>query len=233
MPERITTKKRSAVFIDLGLMDYGRVLTLQQSVVRSKIENPEVKDHLYAVEHPAVYTLGKRGGLENLVVSRQFLIEKGIDIVETDRGGNITWHGPGQVVCYPIVDLEKARIAVKDFVWGLEEIMKKTAADFGVTADRDERNHGLWVNNAKIGSVGISIKKGISYHGLAMNISPDLTPFSWINPCGLSGVAMTSLEKQMPDGSALPHMQQVKASFITHFERIFSYTTEQKKELNA
>ena len=224
MPVRIAQQKRSAAFIDLGLMEYGRALDRQIKTVQSKINEPRTADHLFFVEHPSVFTLGKRGGLENLVVSEEFLAKQGVNVIQTDRGGNITFHGPGQAVLYPVIDLEKNKIAVKDFVFGLEEIMMKTARDFGVSADRDDRNHGVWVNNAKIGSVGISVKKGVSFHGLAMNISLDLTPFTWINPCGLSNVSMTSIQQELPCKSEMTLMTDIKDAFVTYFSDLFSYT---------
>lgn len=223
MPERIISNQRSAVCTDLKLMAYSRALDLQTATVRSKIDNRSVPDHLYFVEHPSVFTLGRRGGRENLTVSESFLEDQKIEVVQTDRGGNITFHGPGQAVLYPVVDLEKNKIAVKDFVYGLEDIMKRTAFSFGIHADRDARNHGLWVKNSKLGSVGISVKKGIAFHGLAMNIFPDLTPFSWINPCGLANVGMTSIEQELPHGRVLPKMTAIREQFVNHFKDIFGY----------
>ncbi|MCF6247010.1 MAG: lipoyl(octanoyl) transferase LipB [Desulfobacula sp.] len=239
MPAGINNLKRSAVFIDLKTMDYGRALSLQAQTVQSKIKDQYIADHIFFVEHPCVFTLGKRGGKENLIVSNDFLTSKQIDIIRTDRGGNITYHGPGQAVLYPIVDLEKNKIGVKDFVHGLEEIMKLTALDFGVKADRDQRNHGLWVGDSKLGSVGISIKKGVSFHGLAMNIFPDLTPFSWINPCGLSNVTMTSIKKERSpytqkkdpcESTNNFSMAIVKQKFLTHFSSIFNFTIVEKNK---
>ena len=230
MSERVNEKKRSCVFIDLDLLEYKRALDLQIQTLNAKIDNGLVEDQIFFVEHPSVFTLGKRGGKENLSVSKKFLNDKGIDLVQTDRGGNITYHGPGQAVMYPIVDLEKNKIGVKEFVYGLEEIMKQTAADFGIDANRDKRNHGIWVKNSKIGSVGISIKKGISFHGLAMNINPDLKPFSWINPCGLANVSMTSIQKEIATSESgfdskdyAISMDKIKTGFIKHFSSVFDY----------
>nr|WP_321400755.1 lipoyl(octanoyl) transferase LipB [uncultured Desulfobacter sp.] len=218
---------RFAVFEDLGLRDYVPVLDIQTTARDALIRNPGLSDQVLFVQHPAVYTLGKRGGRENLVVSEQFLAERGIDIVQTARGGNITFHGPGQAVLYPIINLERSRIGVADFVNGLEEIMMRTALKFGVEAGRDPKNHGLWVGDKKIGSVGISIKKGVSIHGLALNVCPDLTPFTWINPCGLQNVAMTSLEQENKNLAFDPKasMEQVKDLFFKFFCEIFNFNT--------
>lgn len=232
MPEGITLKERSAVFMDLGLLEYNRALDFQVQIVQSKIDRTILKDRILFVEHPCVFTLGKRGGEENLSVSKKFLDLKNIDLIQTNRGGNITYHCPGQAVMYPIVDLEKNKIGVKDFVHGLEEIMKLTAMDFNIDADRNSKNHGIWVNNSKIGSVGISIKRGISFHGLAMNINPDLEPFSWINPCGLTDISITSIEKEIKknttnnfDLSDYPiSMDRIKHAFINHFSSVFNYS---------
>ena len=231
-------KKRSCVFINLDLLEYKRALDLQIQTLNTKIDNDLVEDQIFFVEHPSVFTLGKRGGKENLSVSKKFLNNKGIDLVQTDRGGNITYHGPGQAVMYPIVDLEKNKIGVKEFVYGLEEIMKQTAADFGIDANRDKRNHGIWVKNSKIGSVGISIKKGISFHGLAMNINLDLKPFSWINPCGLANVSMTSIQKEIAKSElgfdskdTVISMDKIKTGFINHFSSVFGYKKTNLKSI--
>ncbi len=226
MSEGVSLNKRSAVFIDLGLMEYKGALDLQIKTLEAKINRAISEDHIFFVEHPPVFTLGKRGGEENLCVSKEFLKFKGINIVQTDRGGNITFHGPGQAVLYPIIDLEEKRIKVKDFVFDLEEIMKRTAQDFGIDTDRNHLNHGLWAGNSKIGSVGISIKKGVSFHGLAMNINLDLEPFSWINPCGLADISMTSIKNEIQKAGNDPSglsMKQVKASFKKHFSSVLNY----------
>lgn len=231
MPEGIKVKERSAVVMDLGLLDYGNALDLQMQVVHGKIDESILEDRILLVEHPSVYTLGKRGGEENLEVSREFLKSKNIDIVQTNRGGNITYHGPGQAVMYPIIDLEKNKIGVKDFVHGLEEVMKQTVMSFNIDGDRNLKNHGIWVKDSKIGSIGIAVKHGISFHGIALNINPDLDPFSWINPCGLANVSMTSIEQQLkkdrenhPDLS----MGRIKELFINHFASVFNYSISDK-----
>ncbi len=229
MPVRLGQQARAAVFIDLKTLEYRRALDLQIQTVHKKIKNPSARDKIYFVQHPSVFTLGKRGGKENFSVPDSFLAEKKIDTVQTQRGGNITYHGPGQAVLYPIIDIERNKIGVKEFVHGLEEIMKRTARDFHINANRDDRNHGIWINNSKLGSVGISIKRGVSFHGLAMNINIDLEPFSWINPCGLKHIAMTSLKQELSRQKRDSHipMSKIRDSFINHFSTIFSYTIQQ------
>ncbi len=205
--------------MNLGLLDYQKALDLQQQYVKQKKSQTLETDIVLMLEHPAVFTLGKRGGRENLMVSEAFLKEKEVPVVQTGRGGNITFHGPGQLVVYPIMDLDRAGMGVADFVHLLEEIMIKMAGDAGVTAQRSAANHGIWVENKKLGSIGLSITRGISFHGLALNANLDLTPFTWVNPCGLAGVSMTSLENELQQKypEATVSIPTVKASFIHHF----------------
>jgi lipoyl(octanoyl) transferase len=211
--------------IDLGLMEYTQALSVQASAMQEKIKNPDKEDKVFFVQHPSVFTLGKRGGEENLIVAKEFLSKKNIKLVKTDRGGNITYHGPGQAILYPVIDLKKNKIGVKEFVWGLEEIMRLTAQDFNVRAERNQKNHGIWVGQSKLGSIGIFVKRGISMHGLAMNINIDLEPFEWINPCGMTSVSMTSLAKELQKQENYSNvcMTGIKNSFMKHFASVFGY----------
>lgn len=233
-----------AQIIDLNLIDYREALELQKRIVSDRIRGALEHDLILILEHPPVFTLGKRGGRENLIVSEEFLKSRGIYIIETERGGNITYHGPGQLVLYPIINIEQRRTGVSDFVCALEEVMIRTAADFGVTALRDERNHGVWVrdgqsgttdkgksftapgSSAKLGSIGLSVRRGISFHGLALNVNPDLTPFNWINPCGMAGLLMTSLENELRKSHQTTLMEpsieigRVKEKLLYHFQNI-------------
>lgn len=226
MPAGVTSISRKGVFQDLNLLEYTAALDLQEFARQAKIQDRTLPDVIFFVQHPAVFTFGRNGGKENLIVSENFLRARGIDLVQTDRGGNVTYHGPGQAVLYPVVDLERARIGVNDFVYGLEETMGKTAADFGVTVHRDPKNHGMWKGPRKIGSVGLSIRHGISIHGLALNVTVDLTPFAWINPCGMSGVAMTSLAQELAaaghEGTALS-MDAVRKKLAGYFCTWFGF----------
>ena len=184
-----------SAWVELGLIDYQQAYTLQTRLVtlcREQVEN----GFFLVLEHPPVFTLGKRGGKEHLGVSTDFLNQQGIDLVHIERGGDITYHAPGQLVLYPIFSLRHKRISVSEYVFLLEEVMLRTAADAGVNACRDERNHGIWVDDRKMGSIGIAIRHGVTFHGLALNVNIDLEPFSWINPCGLTDTKMTSLAKK-------------------------------------
>ena len=181
------------LWVELGCVPYPRALDLQRSLVQAKIDGRLADDPWLILEHPPVYTLGRRGGRQNLTVSPDFLKSRQIPVVHVERGGDITYHGPGQIVGYPLMDLRRAKLGVRDYVEKLEELMLRTAARWGVTVCRDARNHGVWVGDNKIGSIGIHVRRSITFHGFAFNVRPDLTPFSWINPCGLKGVGVTSL----------------------------------------
>jgi lipoate-protein ligase B len=176
------------------------------------------KDVVLLLEHLPVFTLGRRGGLENLAVPEAFLKKEGIAVVQVERGGNITFHGPGQLVMYPIIDLQSIGLRVVDYVHKLEEVMIRAAQDWGVVAERNPLNRGIWVGNSKLGSVGIAIRRGICFHGAAFNVNVSLKPFEWMKPCGLKGVTVTSLEEQSSGNVSVDH---VRDSFKHHFGAVF------------
>jgi len=208
----------TAAFCDLGLRDYPAVHALQVAMAAQRRLGTLATDVFLCVEHPPVFTLGRRGNREHLGVSETFLRERNIAVVPIERGGEITYHGPGQLVLYPIISLRQARLGVSEYVCLLEALMLRLSADFGVQASRDSRNHGIWVANNKLGSIGIAIRHGIAFHGLALNVDLDLEPFAWINPCGLRDVGMTSL---LREGAAACTMDRVKARLQHHLTEVF------------
>lgn len=216
---------RTVAVLELPVTDYRKAWRLQTAIVESKNRRRLAADVILFLEHPPVYTLGRRGGIENLVVSRELLEKHHIDVVQVERGGNITYHGPGQLVVYPIMDLNRLRLGVADLVTGLEELMIRTASDFGVRAERNPKNRGVWVGPTKLGSIGIAVRKGICFHGLALNVNPWLTPFEWIHPCGLSDTGMTSLSREL--GMEIP-MAGVRKAARYHLEKIFGICLHQK-----
>ncbi len=206
-------------WIDLGLMDYRKAHRLQQECVECRISGACGQDLFLVTEHPPVYTLGRRGSKKSLLVPEKVIEEEGITLVETERGGDITYHGPGQMVIYPILDLRKAKLSVTEFVYKLEEVMIRTAGDQGIRAVRDSRNRGIWVGNNKLGSIGIRVRRGVTFHGLALNVNLSLLPFSWIQPCGLSGVGVTSLESEK--GTEVK-ISEVKWSLYNNISDVFA-----------
>lgn len=190
-------------WIDLGRMDYVEALDLQHRIVDVLVTNEATTDAqepgfaglFLFLEHRPVFTLGKRGGKEFLNVGEAWLAKQGIPVVATERGGFITYHGPGQLTVYPVVRLKCLGVSVMDFVYGLEAVMIRVLEKWGIGAERNEMNRGVWIGGKKIGSIGIHVRKGVAFHGLALNVNTDLRPFSWIQPCGLQGVAMTSIRE--------------------------------------
>jgi len=188
--------------VNPGLMDYTRAWKLQSDLVAARLGGLIDRDIILFLEHPAVFTLGRRGGREYLLVGESFLEQTGIAVVQVERGGYITYHGPGQLVVYTIIDLEARRLGVKDFVAALENIMLQTVRTWGLKAQRNTANPGIWIGQRKMGSIGIALRKGVSFHGLSLNVNVDLDPFSWIQPCGLQGVSMTSVKQEL--GEEIP-----------------------------
>jgi lipoate-protein ligase B len=204
------------------MIDYGEAWDLQLKLVEAR-HRGEVPDLVLLLEHPPVFTLGRRGGRGHLRVPEPFLAERGVPVVHVERGGEVTYHGPGQLVGYPIVDLRANGWKVVDFVGALEEIMLGVAADFGVRAGRNALNRGVWVGMEKLGSVGIAVRRGVSFHGFALNVNTDLTPFGWINPCGLRGIGMTSLARCLGKSLCMDH---VRASAKRHLQGVFNLRLE-------
>lgn len=217
-PKPMNPKPTTWLCAKLPITVYGEALNLQRNLVAAKINKTISPDIILLLEHLPVFTLGRRGGRENLTVSREFLEKSGIQVIQVERGGDITFHGPGQIVCYPIVNLKENRIKVVDYVTSFEEIMIRTAVEWGITAKRNSLNRGIWVGDNKLGSIGIAIRRGISFHGFAYNVNISLKPFEWTNPCGLEDIRMTSMEQEL---SQKISMNQVYKSVKRHIEEVF------------
>ena len=184
----------TTLYVELPLTEYREAWELQQAIVSAKMQGTLANDVILVLEHPPVYTLGRRGGIENLCVSQERLAQEGIEVVQIERGGDITYHGPGQLVAYLLMDIRRACLSITDLVSSLEEVMINTAAEFGIKTGRNSLNRGVWIGQVKLGSIGLAVRRDITFHGMALNINLDLTHFSWINPCGLKEIGMTSLK---------------------------------------
>jgi len=217
-PETQNPQLKTWLCAELPAIQYREALALQHSLVAARKERVLDSEIVLLLEHPPVFTLGRRGGEENLIVSGAFLEESKIPVIQVERGGDITFHGPGQLVVYPILDLKEVRLSVVDYVTGLEEIMIRTAGDWGITAERNPINRGIWVGNNKLGSVGIAIRRGVSFHGFAFNVNLSLKYFKWINPCGLQRVGVTSMKREL--SHSVP-MNQVYKAVKNHIEAVF------------
>lgn len=195
--------------VDIGVMRYSQAHQLQLRCVDEQLKDSQRAEAIIITEHPAVFTLGRQGSLAALQRPRGDVLAEGVEIIQTERGGDMTFHGPGQLVVYPIVNLRRRNLSVTEFIAMLENVMIKTAAACEVQASRDSRNRGIWVGDAKLGSVGIRVRHGIAFHGLALNVNLSLEPFSWINPCGLQGVGVTSLAKELDKDISMPRVKEI------------------------
>lgn len=179
----------------LGIVPYGLAFKLQQRLVQARAKG-NIPDALLLLQHPPVLTIGRFRGEGDIIVPPEVLTQKGIDIFHTNRGGGITYHGPGQLVGYPILDLKEKRLGVRQYVWKLEEVIIRLLLILGIPGHRVARYPGsVWVNGKKICSIGIHVSHYITMHGFALNVNNDLQHFRYINPCGIEGKTMTSLSK--------------------------------------
>ena len=184
----------------LGTVPYRDGVALQETL-RERRQAGEIPDLLLVLEHPPVYTKGRRTEPADLPMGEDWYRERGIEVCDTDRGGRVTYHGPGQLVAYPIVAVER----VADYVHALESAMVAALADEGVAAEaRDVPFTGVWVGDRKIGSIGVRVRDGVSMHGLAVNVDNDLAPFEWIVPCGIDQLRVTSLARETGHSPSLP-----------------------------
>jgi lipoate-protein ligase B len=203
---------------DLGVIPYETAWQLQVQLVEARQEGRLDHDVLLFLEHASVLTMGRKGGHENLNVTEAFLESSNVKLLTVERGGDITYHGPGQLILYPIIKLQQGGMGVVDFVDLLEELMIQTVADWGIIAERNQRNRGIWIGNDKLGSIGIAVRRGVTFHGLALNVNPDMRHFDWINPCGLTGVKMTCMAACT---KTPPPMSEVKTAMRRHWGNIF------------
>jgi len=217
-------QKTNKVFIvDLGSIDYQEAWNLQHQIHQAKQAGLSA-EVLLLLEHPHVFTLGKNAKKENILVSETVLRDQGIDCVSIERGGDVTYHGPGQLLGYPIFFLEALKLRVVDFVERLEEVMIRVLASYGLPAQRSSLNRGVWVKEAKLGFVGIAVQRGITLHGFALNVAPKLSYYEMIHSCGLKGVKIVSLSSLLR--KSIP-MEEVKKKTIASFEDVFNLKTEQ------
>jgi lipoate-protein ligase B len=217
--------ERTGFKIELGLVDYKKAWDLQLDLWAKRVEG-QVPDLLLFLEHPHVLTLGRRGNRTHLLASSETLRKLNIPIFHIERGGDVTYHGPGQLVVYPILDLKEYGWKLVRYVEQLEEVIIRTLSDFGIAGKRDSLNRGVWVDGQKVASVGVAVKRWVSFHGLALNYETDLAYFDLINPCGLEGVRMTSMSNTLATNVSRDRLYQ-RVHF--HFEQVFERRWEEKR----
>ncbi len=212
----------------LGMVDYQKALDLQISLIEKR-RKEEIEDVLLLLEHPPTFTMGRSSKTEHLLESQDDLKRHGIHFEVISRGGDITYHGPGQLVGYPILDLDRFDRDIHQYLRNIEEMIIEALGDYEIKAERIKGFTGVWVNREKIASIGVGIKKWITYHGFALNVNTDLSYFDMMVPCGIPDVKMTSMKKLLGNRSNLK-MAEVETSIINSFSKVFrrKLSSEQK-----
>ena len=215
--------------IDMGRIAYEPMVRLQEQR-HADVVADKVDDALFLLEHPDVITLGKNSSVEHVLTSKDDLRESGCELFQSTRGGDVTYHGPGQLVAYPIVRLREKEKDIRKFVFNLEEILIRTCADFNIHAQRVDGLRGIWVGNNKIAALGVRIARWTTMHGVALNVDTDLTKFSSIVPCGIAHRGVTSMEKIL---GCAPSMTEVKDVFVQHAGVILNRELVLSQDLHA
>jgi lipoyl(octanoyl) transferase len=226
----------------LGRVDYSLALQLQQTLVRM-VKEGSISHTLLLLEHPPVITLGRNAAEQNIVASREFLAANGVELHETDRGGDVTFHGPGQLIGYPIFDLRafSPRIGAVEFVRKLEEVLIRTCGDLGVVTERIPGLTGAWTQEVppgKIAAIGVHISRAVTSHGFALNVTTNLDYFKLIVPCGISDKPVASLEQEMAKSflsrdRKLPSLEELSQQVARNFSRVFEAQTLWLESLEA
>lgn len=214
----------------LGTVPYGKALEIQELLLEKKI-NKEIPDSLILLEHPHTFTIGRSGSSENLLVNENYLNQNGIELVRISRGGDITYHGPGQLVGYPIFDLNNHKKDIHKFLRDLEETIILCLDTFGIQGRRIDKLTGVWVKRSKIASIGVGIKRWTTYHGFALNVNTDLGLFDMINPCGMKQVQMTSIKDWVGEKSDID-MNKVRDRITEAFGDVFSITVSENYDFS-
>src|SRR5271170_1038068 len=216
--------------LQLRRVGYSEALELQRQLVELRYQE-RIGNTLLLLEHPPVLTLGRNSQRENILAGDELLARRGVEVHEINRGGDVTYHGPGQLVGYPIIDLRSfsPRLGAVDYVRKLEEVLIRVCASYGAVTERVSKRTGVWtlpggsIPEKKIAAIGVHISRGITSHGFALNVTPDLRDFDLIVPCGISDRAVTSLESEAPAGSKPPTMENAINAVARHFGRVFEH----------
>lgn len=208
---------KSINVINLGLKEYQETYKIQKKFVKERYEG-KIPDTLILVKHHPVFTIGRNGSRKNILISLEKLRKEGIKIHEIDRGGDITYHGPGQIVGYPIIDLREYGKDIHLYLRTVEEVLIRLLRDFSIESQRIKGMTGVWVDNKKIASIGIGVSKWVTYHGFSLNIDPNMKHFAMINPCGL-GKPITSMKEQL--NSKCPERRNIEEKLARAFAEVF------------
>ncbi len=212
----------SILICQAGRLNYASALTLQEKL-NKLVANEKIREVFLLVEHNPVFTYGKNSTTEHLLITEQFAKENNIELYNVGRGGNITYHGPGQIVGYPILNLRKHKLGPKKYVHKLEKMLRHTLKEYNINGHIDPEYIGIWINNAKIAALGVQIKERVSMHGFAFNVQVNLKYFDMINPCGITNRKVTSLAKELGYNISI---DEIEKKIIKHFQILFDSELE-------
>lgn len=213
--------KNRCLLLQLHMIEYGAAWEFQKALLAARMVNT-VEDCLVMLQHPPTFTFGRRYKESNLISNKDFYKDKGFAVYKTDRGGLATYHGPGQLVGYPILKMNSYTKDYYYYLRMLEEVMIRTLLDFEIKAVRNEGYTGVWVGKAKIGFIGVRIAVGYTMHGFSLNVNNDVSPFSSIIPCGLQDIEVTSIKKLLNPNITI---NEVQRTLVNHFEDVFQVQT--------
>ncbi len=209
--------RRKCHLLQLDMVEYGEAWELQKALLEARISG-KMEDCLILLQHPPTFTFGRRYKEDSLITNKEYYESLGFAVYKTDRGGLATYHGPDQIVGYPIIKISSYTKDYYQYLRMLEEVMIRTLFDFGIVAMRNEGYTGVWVNNAKVGFIGVRLTFGYTMHGFSLNVNNDVSPFNHITPCGIQGVRVTSVQELL---NTNVNMQGVYAKLTNHFSDVF------------
>jgi lipoyl(octanoyl) transferase len=219
---------KEIIYCNPGLIDYKEAWDIQKKVFELRYQK-KLPDTIFLLEHPHTYTFGKTADKKNLTGSEEYLNENKISVYDIDRGGDITYHGPGQIVGYPIINLEEWQKDTHKYLRALEEIIIQTCKEYGISAGRNSSYTGVWIENRKIAAIGIKVSRWITMHGFAFNINTDLSLFNGIIPCGIQDKEVTSLKREL---GKLTDIDEVKEVLLKCFLKEFGYEYYKRFQLD-
>jgi len=212
-------ERRNLTYCDLGFIDYKEAWDIQKEIFNKRVSG-DIDDCFLLLEHPNTYTLGKTAHRENLIGTENYLKENKISVYNIDRGGDITYHGPGQLVGYPIIDLNNWHKDTHKYLRALEEVIIKTCKECGLNCERNNKHTGVWLKDKKIAAIGIKVSRWITMHGFAFNVNTDLNLFNGIIPCGIQDKSVTSLSNELKSSI---NLSEVKKQLLMKFIEVFEY----------
>ncbi|MEI6127178.1 MAG: lipoyl(octanoyl) transferase LipB [Pseudomonadota bacterium] len=216
-------KKRESLVLYIDQLSYGDAFDLQKKLVDGRSRNT-IQDTFILLEHLPVFTANREVTFRNILAPQEVLALEGIEVCKTDRGGDVTYHGPGQIVGYNIMDLKNYEKDLHAYIRNVEQLLIDTLRDFGIDSGRDTKHPGVWVGNDKIAAIGIAVKSGwITMHGFALNVQPNMDHYRMIIACGIADKGVTSMHKILGREISI---QEVKACLVRHYEKIFNLTTK-------